>query len=129
MLENAVITLFNESDGKFYPTVFKDVSLRGKTQTAITSNGLVVTKTLVIRIPEGKETKPYLPFKEWQKLSEEKKADFWTLQGDNKDYITDEVIETFETFTEVCKDHNISRVYSFADNRGEILSHWRIDAK
>lgn len=129
MLKNADVTLFNESDGKFYPTVFKEVSWRGKTQTATTSNGLVATKTFVIRISEGKESKPYLPFKKWQNLSEEKKSEFWTLQGDNKDYITDEVIETFDSFTEVCKEHNVSRVYSFADNRGDVLSHWRLDAK
>lgn len=129
MLENADITIFNESGGKFYPTVFKNVSWRGKTQTVMSSNGLVATKTFVIRIPEGKETKPYLPFKEWQKLSEESKSEFWTLQGDNKDYITDNIIDDFDSFTELCKTYNISRVYGFADNRGDTLSHWRIDAK
>lgn len=129
MLENADITLFNESDGKFYPTVFKGVSWRGKTQTSVTSNGLFATKTFVIRISEGKETKPYLPFKEWLKLPEEKKSDFWTLQGENKDFITDNIVASFENFTEVCKNYNVSRVYSFADNRQGTLNHWRIDAK
>lgn len=129
MLKNADITLFNESDGKFYPTVFEGVSWRGKTQTSVTSNGVFATETFVIRILEGKETKPYLSFKEWQKLPEEKKTDFWTLQGDNKDFITDNIVASFENFTEVCKNYNVSRVYSFADNRQGTLNHWRIDAK
>ena len=129
MLENADITIFNESDGKFYPTVFKSVSWRGKTQTAVSSNGVFATKTFVIRILEDKVTKPYLPFKEWQRLPDEKKSDFWTLQGDNKDFITDNIVTSFESFTEVCKNYNVSRVYSFADNRQGTLNHWRIDAK
>ena len=129
MLENADITLFNESDGNFYPTTFNGVSWRGKTQTAITSNGLFATKTFVIRISEGKETKPYLPEKEWQNLTEEEKANFWTLQSDNKDYITDSIVTSFDSFTEVCEKYNVSRIYGFADNRQGSLSHWRIDAK
>ncbi len=129
MLKNANITLFNEFDGKFYPTVFKGVSWCGKTQTAITSSGLVCEKSFIIRIKEGAESKPYLPEKEWQALPENKRADYWTLQSSARDYIADSLIESPESFTEICKKYNVSRVFGFSDNRQGVLNHWRIDAR
>lgn len=129
MLKNANITLFNELDGKFYPTFFKGVSQCGKTQTAITSNGLVYEKSFVIRIEEGTEPKPYLPEREWRALSENERANYWTLQSSARDYIADSLIESSESFTEICKKHNVSRIYGFSDNRQGILNHWRIDAR
>lgn len=127
MVYTKTITLLNEYDGTYYPTVFKNISVKRKTISTVSDKGLIAVDTCVIRIPINAPRKEYLPYKKWLQCST--KSDYWTINTESKDYIVEDEISSVESITSICKNYDAMRVYGFSDNRQGNLSHWRIDAK
>ena len=84
MMYDDVITLYNIVDDIGYRTVIKGVHIEPNTGVAVEGTGMKENDTMLCLIPLTSFEKKYINWKDFKKLSDEEKANYFTLKNGDK---------------------------------------------
>ena len=79
-----VITLYNIVDDIGYRTVIKGVHIEPNTGVAVEGTGMKENDTMLCLIPLTSFEKKYINWKDFKKLSDEEKANYFTFKNGDK---------------------------------------------
>lgn len=84
MMYDDVITLYNIVDDIGYRTVIKGVHIEPNTGVAVEGTGMKENDTMLCLIPLTSFEKKYINWKDFKKLSDEEKANYFTFKNGDK---------------------------------------------
>lgn len=84
MMYDDVITLYNIVDDIGYRTVIKRVHIEPNTGVAVEGTGMKENDTMLCLIPLTSFEKKYINWKDFKKLSDEEKANYFTFKNGDK---------------------------------------------
>lgn len=140
-LHKDTVTIFNSvkeglyEDESWYATVICHVGLEIDQQQNIRTTGIETADKCNLIIPVSSTEKKYVEAVEFERLSEDERAEYWTLKKDDF-FVKGDLSETDTTqpdlFQKISKEYgenNVFRITTIGDLTGKCLPKWKVGGK